>query len=151
MKDLSDKIHKAVLNEPTKVEFVNKKGKVVWTFKVGLLSVKEAIRISQISYGIQIDDKIDLRTIHKVISTQSDNAITIISIMLKSRSRLPFWLIKWIVKTYSTPDALIELTGLVYDSIRVKSFMDSIILLTGMSLIRKEEIIASAMEMKATN
>lgn len=150
MRDLGDKIHSAILNESTNVEFVNKKGKVVWTFKVGLLSTGEAIKVSEIAYGIQIDEKLDLRAIHKAISTQSDKAITIISLMFKSRSRLPLTLIKFIVKRYTTPDALVELTGLVYDSIKVKSFMDSIILLTGMSLIKEKEIIAFDKEEKAS-
>jgi len=142
MKDLGDKIHEAVLNEPTTVEFIDKKGKKVWKFKVGLLSVREVIQISQIAYKIELKDTHDLRAIHEAISTQSGKVISIIAIMIKSRTRMPMMLIRWIIKKYSTPDDFVKLIGLVYTSMSVKSFMNSIILLTGVSLVKREEIIA---------
>jgi len=143
MDDLGDRIHKVVLDEPTSVDFLNKSGKKVISFKVGLLSVREVVKISQIAYKIRIPEKQDISAVHALVSKESGRVIQIISIMLKSRSRLPLPVIRYIVRRYSTAEDLQKLVMLAYDSMNVKSFLSSIILLTGMSLIKPEEIKAS--------
>jgi len=149
-KDLGKEIHRVILNEPVKVRFTDKKGKVVRTFKIGLLSLSEAVQISRIAYGTQVKKEVGVAEMHELISLQSDKLIEVITIMLKSRSRLPKWYIKRIINKYSNPNDLEGLISLVYDSMAVKSFLNSIILLSGMSLIKQEEIIASREQLKKT-
>lgn len=146
--DLGQKIHRTILGEPARINFTDKKGRIVKTFYVGLLSVKEVIQISRIVYGIDKKTEADISALHKLITEYSDKIISVIAIMLKSRSRLPLWYIKLIIRKYTTSADLLSLVNAVYEAMDVKSFLNSIILATGMSLIKKEEIIASKSDLE---
>lgn len=146
---LGNKIHKAILNEPVFVEFYNKKGKVKFKFKVGLLSLKEVVQISKVAYNINLPDRKDIGVIHEIVVKNYSKIVSIIAIMIKSRTWVPTWIIRIIIMRYTNSDSLVKLIGLVYDAMSVKSFMNSITLLTGVSLIKKEEIIASMKKMES--
>lgn len=148
--DLGQKIHRVILNQPKLVDILNKEGKIVHTFNVGLLSVKEVVQISRIVYGSSKSEKQDIATFHKLIVEESEKVISVIAIMFKSRSMLPMWYIKRLIRNNVDSDNLNQLTNLVYDAMDIKNFLNSIILTTGMSLIKQEEIIASKTELTKT-
>jgi hypothetical protein len=141
-KDLGHKIHRAILNEPVTISLTNKKGKPVKKFKIGLLSVREAIKISQLAYGNRLKEVKDMADIHDVITLNQKRLIKIVGIFLKSRSRLPEWYIRHLIRKYTTPADLETMVALIYEGMAVKPFLNSIIQMNGMSLIKQEEIIA---------